>query len=660
MKMTRFLCGFASIAIALALLVPVSAQAGGYPTNSCVSAKQKAAGKFCQGALKAWSKYARDPSKDAGGTKRDASISKAGTKLSKSWGKAEDKADKKSVDCSITTVDAATAQGQLTAAVTALEAAVSNGVDPGDKDDRKCRSGILKAASKLCSSYLKAESKFIKAPVKDADRARKTSDKSKADGKFSTAYAKSVTTCIAGQADEATVLADVDTATQDLRLSTIVAPNAPTSFTHVVDGVDVLPGPGDEVWGPGPIAYEKRTLTPRCVKDTPYSFFYKKGTVNKLLMFYMGGGACWDNTSCWVANANKQTAEPGDNPDLMGTGFAAPNDPRNIFADWHFVFVNYCSGDIHWGDTETVYSGGVIKHFGYQHALLAEKWARERFVDPEEVFVTGLSAGSYGAILNSVSLMESVYPASPHNVLGDAGTGVITREWLDARIQNWGVDANLPDVLGIDTATELSSPEMWIRIANAFPQHRFAQYQSAYDGSGGGQSAFYNVMKNPFDAGEWLFWWQNTCEWNACMLNYIADIETATSAVHDNFRSYTGAGSRHHIIDSDKVYTETTEGITAVDWINEMRTGGAGWVSVNCANDAGCDLVSTCQGGTNAGLSCTDDLDCPGVRDNPAADPAFCQHDPDPGAGNSPYNGDGTVVCAPTVCPCATEVVCAP
>jgi hypothetical protein len=90
-----------------------------------------------------------------------------------------------------------------------------------------------------------------------------------------------------------------------------------------------------------------------------------------------------------------------------------------------------------------------------------------------------------------------------------------------------------------------------------------------------------------------------------------------------------------------------------------MRTGGSGWVSVDCANDAGCDLVSTCQGGTNAGLACTTDLDCPGVVDNVAMDPAYCEHDPDPGAGKSPYNGDGTVTCAPTVCPCG-DVVCVP
>jgi hypothetical protein len=89
--MTRFVSGFAIAIVAVALFVPASAHAGAYPTNQCVSGKQKAAGKFCQGALKAWSKFAKDPTKDPGGTARDASIAKAAVKLSDGWAKEETK-----------------------------------------------------------------------------------------------------------------------------------------------------------------------------------------------------------------------------------------------------------------------------------------------------------------------------------------------------------------------------------------------------------------------------------------------------------------------------------------------------------------------------------------------------------------------------------------
>ena len=251
-------------------------------------------------------------------------------------------------------------------------------------------------------------------------------------------------------------------------------------------------------------------------------------------MYYQGGGACWNGTSCWVANTFKNFARvrecvggdnPGtdctlqgdaactgggtcgpyfseDNPDLVGTGFADSSDPDNPFKEWHIVFVTYCTGDVHWGNAFGAYGPGQgIQHRGRINAMVAEKFAREHFPNPEEVFVTGSSAGSYGALFNSAFLMDEVYPASEFNVLGDAGIGVITKGWLEDSFGNWGVDGTLPKFIpALDVpANTLSMPDVIAALANYFPQHHFASYQTAYDGSGGGQSAFFNVMRNPSD-----------------------------------------------------------------------------------------------------------------------------------------------------------------
>ena len=50
-----------------------------------------------------------------------------------------------------------------------------------------------------------------------------------------------------------------------------------------------------------PVVYGKETFQPRCVKDTDYMFFAKRGTNNKVLMYYQGGGACWDALTCGFA-----------------------------------------------------------------------------------------------------------------------------------------------------------------------------------------------------------------------------------------------------------------------------------------------------------------------------------------------------------------------
>ncbi len=605
-----------------------SVLAGGYPTNSCVALKQKAAGKFCQSALKAWAKYQSNPDADPSGTKRDATIDKATTKLTSSWGKAEAKASKKQVDCVVTTVTAGQADANLRQRVADLKTAALVGLNPVDAGDRKCGSGILKSLGKLCSGYLKAESKFIKKPSKDKDRSGLAAGKSKADGKFQTAYARAAGLCSATPALESDLVTAAAGASDASVSDTISSPSLPTVFTQEIPDVSV--------------SYKGKTLSPRCSRDTPYSFFYKRGTVNNLLVYYQGGGACWDLATCWALPVYKIDAGAGDNPDLIGTGFADPNNPLNIFKDWNVVFVSYCTGDVHWGENDKMYSGAPQQtlHRGRVNAAVAEKFAREHFPSPDKVFVTGSSAGAYGAVLNSAFLMDEVYPASEFGVLGDAGAGVITQQWLENKIQSWNIEKNLPTFIpGIELPlSKFSIVQVYEALANAFPQNRFAQYQTNYDGGNGGQTSFFHIMRVGVDTS----WWEHQCEWTACMRQFLGDLHTR---VPSNFRSYTGAGSRHTVYGADKAYTDLTGPvpITVRDWVQAMINDDVGWVDVDCLDGGDCDLLDTCQGGVNAGLACVDDTGCPG---------GTCDSDPRPNPPIAPYEAGGGVNCPPTACVC--------
>jgi hypothetical protein len=677
MQFKKLVASAVALAAAGTFATAGSAVAGAYPTNTCVSAKQKAAGKFCQSAAKAWSKYHAAPGADAGGTARDAAIAAARGALEAAWIKAEDKSTKKGVDCAVTTIDGSNAGGDLEAALAAIQATLTASLDTtASSDDAKCASKILGGIGKLCSGTLKAESKHIKVLAKDPNRAALNAGVQKATDKFDAIYGKAAPLCAGTPASATDVKNDVAAAAAETVFDTVTSPNLPTVMTEVPFDV------GDTV------DYKGATLTPVCAKNTPYSFWYRRGTVNKLLMYYQGGGACWDNATCWIANTFKNFARqrvceggdnPGtnctlngdaactgggtcgeyfsnDNPDLVGTGFANSNEPNNPFKDWHVVFVTYCTGDVHWGNrfANNYGSGNNIRHFGRVNAKVAEKFAREHFPNPEEVFVTGSSAGSYGAIMNSTFLMHEVYPASSFSVLGDAGIGVITSGWLNSSFSTWGVDAELPRFIpALDVpATTLSMPEVIAGIANFFPQHKFGSYQTAYDGSGGGQSAFFNVMRNPGNVLVWPLWWQNTCDWNACMRQFVENIDDNTT----NFRYFTGAGSAHTGFGMDKVYEDTTGGMpTLVDWINDMRTNAGGWTSQHCGGTgvgAGCDLVDTCQAGDDRGLMCTTNADCTG---------GSCFLDPRPNPLADPYEPLGVVNCPVSACPCgnsANDVVC--
>jgi len=73
---------------------------------------------------------------------------------------------------------------------------------------------------------------------------------------------------------------------------------------------------------PGATEYQGRTFNPVCMNGSPYSFFARRGTVNKLVMYYQGGGACWEQLTCSIPVCD-DSVEAGDNPNGFSSGFAS-------------------------------------------------------------------------------------------------------------------------------------------------------------------------------------------------------------------------------------------------------------------------------------------------------------------------------------------------
>jgi hypothetical protein len=555
------------------LLPVVGAHAASYPVNVCVSSKQKEAGKYCGAVLKAWSKF--DKSGDAAA--RDAAIAAAAAKLTDKWAKAEEKSMKDNIDCADTTLSAAELTAQVDAAASALAADINDGLDLGNKDDAKCGSKLLSSASKKCSGLLGAESKFIKDLAKDPQGAKRAASQTKTNDKFTSSADKTIAKGCGTTATTAGIAADVDAAVADVVRNTIVSPNVDDTQYTTISPV-------------GPIDYLGKTLNPTCIKDTPYSFFVKRGTVNKLLMYYQGGGACWEQLTCSIpvcdANVKTDAGSGTDNPNFGGNGFADQSNPNNPFKDWNVVFISYCSCDIHFGDAAQDYPTH-IEHRGFQNSRAVEKWAREHFLNPDQIFVTGSSAGAYGAWFHA-PLLHETWPASDFQVLADAGNGVITPEFLELYFPNWNFIGNIPpEFPEIAQIIEGGGgiPEYTEFVAGRFPQTRWAHYSTAYDGGQGGQTGFYNVMLNNNNPIAATTWWNGSCAFNEKMREQAIATSTAIDAGTNNYRYYIGTGSRHTMWGSNKVYTDTTGGVpTLVDWVNAMLDGTAGWTDVECTN----------------------------------------------------------------------------
>ncbi|MBI3770765.1 MAG: hypothetical protein HY271_20035 [Deltaproteobacteria bacterium] len=568
---------------------------------------------------------------------RDAALGAATTKLSAGFDKINTKILSKGVDCTDTSLTASQMAAALDAAAADIKDSINGGLNLGTPAEANCGAKLLGITAKKCAGMIKADSVYFKLLNRDPQGTARDAVRANASAKFMTGFNAVVATCPT-TATEAGVETDVDLVATDAVTNTSTSPNLSATWTSVVP--------------PTTVQYQDLTLKPTCSRDTPYMYWYKRGTENKLLVYYQGGGACWDDTTCSPSLGGgspfKNTATLSDNPANTTTGFGDVTNPLNPFSDWSAVFISYCTGDIHWGDNKKLYHDPLngnqpytIQHKGYQNAKLVEKFAREHFVAPDEVFVTGSSAGAYGAALGGI-LLHEVYPAAKFNVVGDAGNGVVTPTFISASLEpSWHVAQHMPTYIPSLNVpiTSLTIADLYIGGATYYLGRgsRFGQYTSAWDGGSGSQTFFYNVMVNGLlDNANW---WHSSCAWNTQML---ANDAAAFAGAPTNYRSYVGPGSRHTIYGSNRVYTET-HGVpqTFVSWLDNMRNQPlpANWNNVLCSD---CSLLGVCDGSSpSPGVSCQHDAECsPGVCTPVDARPTPGQNPP------NPFLADGVVNCS--------------
>jgi hypothetical protein len=348
---------------------------------------------------------------------------------------------------------------------------------------------------------------------------------------------------------------------------------------------------------PEPTEYMGRDLSPTCIglpgTNSEFSFFAKGGTVNNLVVFFDGGGACWESMNAiYQPTCSLEVNETVEELAAAGGIFDTDN-PANPFKNWSLVAIPYCTGDIHWGSNDHDYPDYLgqypgmeyitLHHRGFDNFLVVLKWITEHFKRPHKIFVTGSSAGSYGAILGFPYIQEA-YPQSNVNILGDAGNGVVSEDFQNFYINNWGIQDNLPAwIPGFDRPfSEYGLDEMYKMIAGYYPHRKIAQYTTAWDWN---QTFFYNVMLNIQDPNAWENWPLVWCDWHDRMIDFAY-----SAAEAPNYRYYIAAGSDHTIMGYDKFYEEDSAGIPYVDWIDAMVRnqggthghGGIPWVNAEC------------------------------------------------------------------------------
>jgi hypothetical protein len=90
----------------------------------------------------------------------------------------------------------------------------------------------------------------------------------------------------------------------------------------------------------------------RCIYSysTPFAFQVIPGDSDKVLMYFQGGGACWDETSTKIGFCTSDSSPQQQN------GIFDRSKSENHFKDHTVVHISYCSGDVFGGDVVRPYN----------------------------------------------------------------------------------------------------------------------------------------------------------------------------------------------------------------------------------------------------------------------------------------------------------------
>jgi hypothetical protein len=288
------------------------------------------------------------------------------------------------------------------------------------------------------------------------------------------------------------------------------------------------------------------------------------GDPGRLLVEFEGGGGCWSAETCAMEIYTRRVTTDPELARTLGllVGIYDRTNPENPFREWTHVYVPYCTGDLHWGNSARAYSGAAgtytIQHKGALNAAAALRWTSENVPAPGQVAVAGCSAGGYGSILWAPALIARYSGASVLH-LSDSAAGVVPPGFFSTVLDSWDVSGAWPkDIapLALETLdpARLSLADVYSGIAGHYPLATFSQLNALADST---QVYFYGLTTGGT---------ATAADWSPQMQASIA----AIAAANPNFVSYTAPGTQHCFINSPGFYTTSVDGVRLVEWVGRL------------------------------------------------------------------------------------------
>ena len=196
---------------------------------------------------------------------------------------------------------------------------------------------------------------------------------------------------------------------------------------------------------------------------------FRKGTENKLVILLFGGGVSWNEFM--AARPNSVYGNPdkisfyacGDGSlvaDLaarIGIHTLSKKE-SNPFRDWNMLAIPYTTGDFHCGTGDFPYtaldgSKQVLHHHGYTNYRAAlQETMKHIGHNPEQILVTGFSAGGFGTALLTDDVMRTFPNCNDVTSYVDSGF-MIYPGWPEVARNVWKAPKEIAERIHSDNIT---------------------------------------------------------------------------------------------------------------------------------------------------------------------------------------------------------------
>jgi len=290
----------------------------------------------------------------------------------------------------------------------------------------------------------------------------------------------------------------------------------------------------------------------RCIfsHSSDYSFQVFRGATDRVLIYFQGGGTCWNRASTDL-HLCATNADPEDE-----VGIFDRSNPANPYREHTILHVLYCSGDAHSGNITRPYTdilGKKVVQAGYNNTRAALDWLKINLGNSQlrplnDLVVAGCSAGSIGVQTWAASIFR-MFAAQKKAFLADSFAGVFPSNSMGVTIKSYGmcdlelIPASLKEACRNET---LSMHDYVENTIASHPEVPFTFVQSKEDIV---QRGFYAAIAASFGGNPYL-----------PVSEFYQAVNTIWEryAKHQNFMSFSVEGCQHCYSNLPIFYTADT------------------------------------------------------------------------------------------------------